>query len=161
MTPNSTDTNPYQSPEITERQEVEPRYTLFSIPVITGTAFIINLPPAILLMMLNFFRVGRPSAAWGLFVVGIILSVCLFAAKMQTPDTVSSYIFCALSSGAIALAIALIFLGKLLRDHLTSGGKTASWWVTAFVVVMAELLWMSVGLTVFLLLPESWLPEGW
>jgi len=164
----STDSpNPYASPRSPDQSPAEnevwssglPLYSARSIAV--GT-FFGSFAAAAVLMAINYWRLGRRSAAWWMLGLGWIGTIAYaVVVGVLLPDGVPSIVMF-IPQIIVAYMLQSKFQQPLIDEHVSRGGQLASaWWGFGISLVVAVLFLLSlipILLPILLFAPDAWLP---
>jgi hypothetical protein len=133
-----------------------PGYKLFSVGAIVLATFLGSPVAGTVLMAMNYWRLGRKSAAWISVAVGILATAFIIAAALALPEETPNSPF------IVAQLLGMYFVarglqGGLISQHCRTYGRLASMWAAAgisllvvvplgLVLVAALLLWDYQGL---------------
>ena len=106
-----------------------PASRLYSIGQITFATWAATPLAGCLLLNFNYRVLQRRRAAWQSLLWGFVSSVAVFAIAFFRPNNVPKMTL-PVACAAIMWPLASYLQGDALKNHLASGGKKGSWWVT-------------------------------
>jgi hypothetical protein len=155
--------NPYAPPAIlvdpavADPARLGPPYQLYSQGAVALAAFLGSFAAGAVLLALNFLRVGKAGAAYGILAAGLLVQGAIFAVAMVLPEDAPSFLF-AIGQTALAYGLAVGLQRQILERHQSQGGQVASlWWAVGISLVVAIVVF-ALFIGVLLLIPEQWWP---
>jgi hypothetical protein len=131
-----------------ERTGRPPAYRLFS-PGQAGLAAFLGGPVgAFIILTINYFRLGKPAAAWATIAFGLLACAALIALLLVLPESIPGPVLgLPLFLGMWGLAKGL--QGSAYAEHLQNGGEGSSSWAAAGFGLLGAVLFMGVFMGVF------------
>jgi hypothetical protein len=102
-----------------------PTYRLYSPRQVALVAFLLGPMGGLLLMALNYRRLGKRAAAAGVIVVALLLVAALLAVILATPDSAPVFVLGVPVFLAVWVAVKVL-QGGLYDAHLVRGGESGS-----------------------------------
>ena len=125
-----------------------PEYKLFSPGAIGLVAFLAGPVGAFILLILNYWRLGKRGAAWITLALALVTTAAMVAISLALPTSIPSFliglpVFLALWSAAKTLQ------GNAYDAHRRKGGKSASGWTATGIAILGIVLYFSAVMGVF------------
>jgi hypothetical protein len=119
---------------------------------------------AAIVFAINYFRLGRSSAAWGTLLGGVVITMVLFAIAFSVPEEATnkgvSLVFVGVQlAGTFALGNWL--QGPALQEHVARGGKMASAWWDAGIGLLALIPALALMVGMVIVADPSVLNDGY
>jgi hypothetical protein len=153
--------NPYASPVV--EPPVRRPYKLFSPGHVAWAAFLGAPLAGCVVMAVNYWRVGKPRAAWVALLCGGVATLALLGVGFVVPDRFPNFIIPAAYTFAM-LQVAKSLQGATFDQHIASGGRKASAWAATGVAVVCLLILLAalfgILMALALAMPDDWLAEG-
>ena len=156
--------NPYASPNIDLQAPQQgdplrsgPEYKLFSVTAICVVAFLASFAASAVLMAINYFRVGRPLAGYGMLAFGFVVIAAVLTASLFAPPELPSFVW-SIAQTVLAYMLVTNLQGNLITQHQTRGGRYASGWLAAGIALLVLVVVVFLFIAVLFIVPESWLP---
>ncbi len=136
--------NPYAAPPVRSEEDdssdegellAASRYKLYSVGAVMLATFLGSPVAGCVLLAINYWRVGRKSAAWTIAVAGLFASMGVFAAAAVLPEDVPNMLFVLIQLLAMYFA-ATGLQQTLISQHRRDGGRMASKWAAAGISIL-------------------------
>lgn len=136
--------NPYAFvPAATAHEESQPAsgMTLHPLHGAVIACFLGSPIGAAVVFALNYFRLGKRTAAWATIAAGFLITVALLAVCLSLPDDIANNRLTGVgivgAQMGAAFAIGKWLQGPALEEHEARGGKIASAWYDAGIGLLA------------------------
>jgi MFS family permease len=154
--------NPYASPAAPEPQLPALQapgndLPLYSVQAVAIAAFIGSFAAGAVIMGLNFWRVGRRSAAWWMIGSGWLGTLALMAGLTVIPIQVPSFVFIIGQTG-LAYSLATGLQQSFVDEHVARGGKLASAWWAAGISLLVVIGLLACLIPLVFVIPDELLP---
>jgi DNA-directed RNA polymerase subunit RPC12/RpoP len=132
-----------------------PSYRLYSTRQIAVAAFLGGPLGGFLLVAINYARLRRAAAAWGMVAVGILATAALvFFPDRFLPER-AGWLVVGLPGLVATVAVAHMLQGAAFQQHIQRGGRPASPWGVAGVGLASLVLIVGAVVGVELLTPDE------
>jgi hypothetical protein len=126
-----------------------PEYKLFAPGHVGLAAFLGGPVGAFAILAINYFRLGKPRAAWGIIACGLIACAALMRISLALPEGAPGFLF-ALPLFLVLWGLAKGLQGHAYGEHVRQGGETASGGAAAGLGLLGAGLYLGVFLGVYL-----------